>query len=230
MINLGDIYTSNEGCEFEVVDYQTANSIGIYFKETDHYRKAKASNILAGNIKNPFHKSVYDVGFVGIGPHKVSVNKKNTVEYLYWFRSMRRCYDEGSTEYPYYGMKGVYISPQWHNFQEFAEWCQWQRGFKQDGWALDKDLFSSGDEKYYGPDTCCFLPREVNNLLRSQYSKGYNSRLQVFVAAKYIRTAKSESEASQIYKESRKLFIKEKAKKYRDILCPRVYEGLLNYV
>jgi hypothetical protein len=55
-------------------------------------------------------------------------------------------------------------------FQEFAEWCQDQYGYwnKDVGgmyWQLDKDILVRGN-KVYGPDTCCFVPSKINNVVR----------------------------------------------------------------
>lgn len=63
----------------------------------------------------------------------------------------------------------VTADPQWYNFQEFAEWCQWQHGFKRD-WHLDKDLLVKGN-KVYSPDACVFLPPEVNCFMVKRKSK-----------------------------------------------------------
>lgn len=68
------------------------------------------------------------------------------------------------------------------DFQDLAEWCQSQYGymFKESNgryWSLDKDLYSLGN-KLYSPDTCCFIPNEINSLFtysgnnRGKYSLG----------------------------------------------------------
>ena len=47
--------------------------------------------------------------------------------------------------------------PEWHLFQTFAEWCDVQIGFNNEGWHLDKDILVKGN-KIYGPDFCAFVP------------------------------------------------------------------------
>lgn len=228
MIKIGEIYTTNEGCSFEVINYTSALDIDIYFKATDYTRKVRASNIRSGGIKNPYHKSVLEVGFVGVGPHKVSVSNKNTREYLTWFRMMRRCYDVSSTEYPAYGGKGVYVDPQWYNFQEFAEWCQWQVEFKNEDWQLDKDILKVSETKYYSPETCCFVPRKLNNLFRTKPPKGYNSRMQVYYKSEYITTCKTPEEANMVYRTLWLNDVKAISLEFKGSLSNRLLEYLQN--
>lgn len=54
-------------------------------------------------------------------------------------------------------------------YQEFAEWCQLAPGYLERDhlhrwWVLDKDLIKPNN-KCYSPDTCCFIPQRINNLL-----------------------------------------------------------------
>lgn len=55
------------------------------------------------------------------------------------------------------------------DFQEFAEWCQTSANYlnkEQNGkfWQLDKDIIVPFN-KTYSPETCCFVPNEINGLL-----------------------------------------------------------------
>ena len=38
------------------------------------------------------------------------------------------------------------------------------------GWELDKDILVKGN-KIYSPDTCCFVPKEVNTVFTKRQSK-----------------------------------------------------------
>lgn len=60
------------------------------------------------------------------------------------------------------------------DFQHFAEWCQDQHGYmnkdeKGNFWHLDKDILVRGS-KIYSPETCCFVPERVNNLVLGRRS------------------------------------------------------------
>ena len=45
-----------------------------------------------------------------------------------------------------------------------------------EGRYLDKDILVRGN-KLYSPDTCLFVPQEINNLLTVQNKRGKNSQL-----------------------------------------------------
>ena len=64
--------------------------------------------------------------------------------------------------------KGVEVCEEWYNFQNFAEWCETQKflnakDVKGKSYQLDKDILVKGN-KIYSPDTCCFVPPEINSL------------------------------------------------------------------
>lgn len=55
------------------------------------------------------------------------------------------------------------------DFQSFAEWCQGQYGYLKKNpsgkyWHIEKDMRVLGN-KSYSPETCMFVPEEVNSLL-----------------------------------------------------------------
>ena len=95
----------------------------------------------------------------------VWVNGKNINSYVAWLNMLHRCYDE----------KYISKSPTYRNCSVCEEWLYFSR-FKAwfdsnyiDGYHLDKDLFQKGiGYKVYSPQTCCFLPKEINNLLISE--------------------------------------------------------------
>lgn len=62
----------------------------------------------------------------------------------------------------------VVVSLEFLNFQKFATWYYRQPGCMEKGWHLDKDLLSMPGKRIYSPDTCCFLPSEINNALRAK--------------------------------------------------------------
>lgn len=54
------------------------------------------------------------------------------------------------------------VDPAWLRFSQFSAWMQ-----KQDweGKQIDRHLFGEGN--LYGPDTCCYLSKEVANAVRA---------------------------------------------------------------
>ena len=118
-----------------------------------------------------------------------------TEAYRRWRHVLYRCYCEDFLNgHPTY--KGCYVCEEWKHFSKFNEW------FKKhhvEGWALDKDLLVENN-KLYSPETCCFIPFEINAIFRSDVSE--NTKV----------------------KRSRDL-----AEKYKSQLEPKVYERLCNY-
>jgi hypothetical protein len=154
---------NNAGQEFVIISKEKGKRSYIRFIETGYECIASNGNIKTGSVKDLFNPSVYGVGFVGAGPHKVSDNQKHTKEYRLWTGMLERCYSAAyQGKFPTY--IGCSVDEQWHNFQEFAEWCQWQKGFKEKDYHLDKDILSL-DIKSYSPSTCCFVHKDINTFL-----------------------------------------------------------------
>lgn len=160
---------NNSGEEFDILSKQAHKKSHIRFVETGYECIALNSNIRSGSIKDPFSPSVHGVGFIGSGPHKVSFNGKHTKEYKLWSGMLERCYSSNYQEkFPTY--IGCTVDKQWYNFQEFAEWCQWQKGFKEKDYHLDKDILSCS-VKLYSPLTCCFVHKDINTFLNVNTSQ-----------------------------------------------------------
>lgn len=155
---VGSVHKSNNYGYFEVVDYVRSTEVYVKFISTGNIVRTRAGKIRNGVIKDLMMPSVYGVGFVGIGDK----NKSNfTVAYNKWLSMLTRCYAEGSkVENPTYS--DCTVCEEWHNFQNFAKWFEdsYPGGESKD-WQLDKDLKVIGN-KTYSPDTCIFIPQNVN--------------------------------------------------------------------
>lgn len=107
---------------------------------------------------------------------------------------------------------------------------------------LDKDLISKGS-KMYSPDTCCFVPLEINNLFicsdrKSKYATGvqYSKDKCKFVAncnrngknihVGYFDTVEQAYKAYSGFKED---YIKTMAEKWKDSISKKAYEALLRW-
>ena len=175
----------------------------------------------------------------GVGINDVSENVKDSpisMCYETWDNMIKRCYDKNADKKsPTY--KDCTVSDEWHYFSAFLEWYN-QHYIER--WHLDKDILIKGN-KEYGPKTCCFVPREINNLfLRRQRFRGLLPIGVTFTCKRFratinmgkrvsIGTFNTPEEAFQAYKVAKEAWIKELADKWRDQLEPRVYEALYNY-
>lgn len=80
--------------------------------------------------------------------------------YQAWHGIFLRCYSEDYLfRRPTY--IGCSVHPEWHLFSIFKKWMELQ---PWKGAALDKDLLIRGN-KVYGPNTCVFVPKALNNFL-----------------------------------------------------------------
>lgn len=89
-------------------------------------------------------------------------------EYEIWKQMIYRCYSS-TCKYKRMTYKTTTVCNDWLEYQVFAEWCNSREDFKYDGYHLDKDLLCKG-ESLYSPDTCCFLPKEINGFLTIRQS------------------------------------------------------------
>lgn len=85
--------------------------------------------------------------------------------YQVWSGILARCYSPTyQANHPTY--VGCTVHPDWHRFSAFKDWMDqqdWQGKF------IDKDVLVQGNT-VYGPDTCLFVTRLINNFFRFQFS------------------------------------------------------------
>lgn len=79
-----------------------------------------------------------------------------------WYNLRKRCSNFGEVKNKAYS--DVSCSKNFEDFQYFAEWCNKQKGYSNEGWELDKDLLVRGN-RIYSEDTCVFVPSFLNSLL-----------------------------------------------------------------
>ena len=184
-------------------------------------------------IYNVNNKSVCNIGY--IGGLKYS-KKTHLFIYKCWYNMIYRCYSEISlNKYPTY--IGCSVDEKFCNFQNFAEW--YEQNYI-DGFVLDKDILFKGN-KIYGPDTCCFVPPEINNIfikansIRGNYLIGTTLRnnFEVFCTKYgkqiYLGSYQNEEKAFSVYKENKESYIKEIAEKYKNHININVFNSLINY-
>ena len=172
---VGKKFKTNEGYEIEIVEKLKGTKRKVRF-ENGYEVITYMHNIESGNIKNPYHSSVFRVGYFGVGNYRAQIKGKNTSEYNTWKHMLERCCDNKYQEKkPTY--KGTTICSEWHNFQNFAKW--YEENFpKIEGikFSLDKDLLQEDVEnKIYSPTTCVFLPQSVNSFLTNKHSDNTSS-------------------------------------------------------
>lgn len=235
----GKLFPTKQSGNLEVLEYVSATEVTVRFIETGYTTKCRLANIISGQIKDRLKPSVYGVGIVG---EKYPLeNGKQSKEYNVWVRMLDRCYSTTNDTRKTY--EGCEVTSSFRYFPFFKEWCHNQVGFGEKGFALDKDILVKGN-KVYSPETCCFVPREINSLfvkrdkLRGEYPVGvcfhkplnkYVSKLSAYGRSRNLGYFSSVSEAFYVYKEAKETHIKEVANKWKDQIDQRVYEALMNW-
>lgn len=76
------------------------------------------------------------------------------------YRKWKSILERTSPTYSRKAYENVNICEKWLTFSNFKRW--FDENYVE-GFAIDKDLLSTPDNKVYSPQTCCFLPRIINN-------------------------------------------------------------------
>lgn len=244
---IGETNISNEKYEMKIIEYNGANNIIIEFQ--DEY-KAKVHTSYQcfknGGVKNPYHKSIYGFGYIGVGNYKIWENGKETLAYTQWKGMLRRCYD------PYYINKkptyiNCYVCEEWLNFQNFAKWFYKNYyNISNEIMCLDKDILMKGN-KIYSPETCILVPQRINQLfIKSDAKRGlypigitYNKKDNILTVSCSIYKSKRKYlgcfpinrpfQAFTVYKQFKENYIKQVADEYKDLIPKKLYDAMYNY-
>lgn len=242
-MNVGQVFETSSGGLCEIIDYKNNKNVTVKFLDDHNHIKVVAkSQLISGEILNPYAKTVYGIGCIGVGEYKSASGGKHTTEHSLWTHMFSRCYSlqESCSSASY---EDKFINHEWHNFQNFAGWCNsGQQGFNIKGWHLDKDLLVKGN-KEYGPETCCFLPSEVNAFmvtrksLRGDLPLGVSYGTSAFIARckntvgikTYIGSFKTTETAFLAFKQRKEEIAKILAEKYRGLISDLAYNALMQY-
>ncbi len=134
------------------------------------------------------------------------------------------------------------VCPGWLTLSNFKRWFEDPENGYQQGYHMDKDILVK-DNKIYSPQTCCFVPQEINLLFaRKQRKNGLPAgvtfrdnafRAQICINKKKIHLGRfsTKEEAFKAYKDFKERHIKDVAEKYfqEGRITKKVYDALLNY-
>lgn len=250
----GDTYSYEKITRFNYIDTQHKVPIvckkhGVFYATpTKHLCRGdgcpsckfeKQSTRLKG--KPRFERRVAKIMGVGINDWEYAIfdGKNPTKAYQTWVAMLTRCYSERYHKVcPTY--IGCSICDEWLRFSNFKMW--FDENYVE-GYALDKDILVKGN-KVYSPDTCCFVPNEINALLikhegkRGSFPIGvtrkgnkFCARLNVCSVSKWLGVFRSAEEAFAVYKNEKEKYLKEIAKTYFESnkISEKVYNALINY-
>jgi hypothetical protein len=159
----------------------------------------------------------------------------STRSYQAWFNMRQRVKGGQSGKLPSYA--NTAICPEWASYEAFSDWCNAQPWFYLKDYQLDSDLLSSSGDKQYSPETCSWLPREVNIFMSSGGNKKsttlpigvYKVGLRYIAreGSLYLGTYKTVVEASGAYATAKHARATELAIKYDGLISPQAHNALL---
>ena len=241
---LGKEYLTNSSGKCFVIGYKNNRSVVVAFYEPFYITTCELGDLKKGKVKNHLKPSLYGVGYVGVGDY--SSNNKRA--FGLWVSMLKRGYSEDFKSLcPTY--KDVTVCDEWLNFQNFAAWCYSQNFFeakddKGGSYHLDKDGVVRGS-KIYSPETCSFVPREINNLwvdyvknsgksstgvFQTQTGSGsrFTARIMIQCKSKVLGVFNTQEEARDVHIVAKSEYVKSVAEKWKHGVDSKVYEALLN--
>lgn len=232
---VGETHITFEKYSVKIIESKGYKNCTVQFEDGTILTEMQYGHIKRGAIRNPFHKSVYNIGYIGQGKYNTSYKKC----YKSWQRVVERGYSvKWKEKYPSY--KDVTVDECWHNFQNFAEW--FEKNYTE-GFELDKDILVKGN-KHYSPKTCCFVPSELNKCFtkreakRGKYPIGvsFHKKLKRFITSLnrngdiiLLGYYDTPEEAFEVYKFAKESWVKELANKWQEDITEKCYQALINY-
>ncbi|AHZ09635.1 HNH endonuclease [Bacillus phage CAM003] len=231
---IGKKSVTSEGYSVTCVAYRKYRDVDVQFDDGTVVSTTWA-NFERGFIKNPNHRSLRGIGFLGVGAYTIKDSDGNKSKaYNSWAAMIERCFTEPLTT----------VCEEWTNYQVFAEW--FYNNYYECGnevMQLDKDILVKGNT-HYSPDTCCIVPSSINYMFtRNKYKRGAypigvckvtNSKR--FVATISINNANKSlgrfdtiKEAFEAYKVAKEFEVRRVAAEYKNILPKNVYEAMMSY-
>lgn len=164
----------------------------------------------------------------------------NAESYLRWSDMLQRCYNKKLHErYPQYSE--CEVCEEWKNYSNFKVW--WDDHKPNCKVDLDKDILFKGN-KIYSPETCAFVPHEINTLFVNGKGKrgnlplcvyfdtdkgNYRANMSFMGRSIKIGTFDTIEEAFARYKEYKEDFIKDIAEQYKEELPWKVYNAMMSW-
>ena len=177
----------------------------------------------------------------GVGTLDVKGASK-TKAYKVWDCMLKRCYSKNDKNHKS-SYKDCVVCDEWLLYSNFEKW--YNNNYIE-GYSIDKDLLSPGN-RIYSPQTCCFLPPEINTRLISHSIRKTEQPIGVTVDTKqggYQVIVKQHGKSRRIgnryddidsafkaYCSAKKEYIKEIAEDFykKGKIERKIYDALLNY-
>lgn len=171
-----------------------------------------------------------------LGKNDLIIGEYNKKAYQHWKGMLWRCSNKSKLKTYQY----CTICEEWLLFSNFSKWFD-ENYIK--GFSLDKDILYKGN-KVYSPETCCFVPKEINTLFAKRYKgkkelpigvsqsidgKKFVSTITTNYERKTLGLFDTVEEAFSAYKKEKEQYLCLIAEKYKEVLKENVYQAIKNY-
>lgn len=147
---------------------------------------------------------------------------RDVTMFTVWRGMLFRCYEKNHNK----SYEQCSVCSEWLSLSDFSKW--YYQNYKE-GWQLDKDILCDG-AKIYSPDTCCFVPREINMCVVGRECKSITyvkGAWQASFNQKYIGRFRTEEDATMAYRRMKAQRIEDLTEKYKQELPSKVSSKLL---
>lgn len=176
---------------------------------------------------------------VGINDYhgRVRENGKLLDSYSHWVGMIKRCYNESELK-GHLSYSDCSVCKDWLYFSNFKKWFDDKENGYREGYHLDKDILIPNN-RVYSPQTCCFVPHEINVMLRNSISGktlpiGVYKNHKKFSASynnKVLGLFDTPEEALSAYASRKEAEVKARSQEYYDkgLITRKVYDALQRY-
>lgn len=151
---VGTEYNHKQYGTYMVIDYINNKRVKVIFERTGHEAWISLQAAKNSVVQDPLQPSLHGIARLGISfkEYPREITKK---AYRSYVNMIERVYVQESNTYQHCDVAEPWLT--FENYKPFFCEDPW----RQEGWQLDKDLLVYGN-KTYSPDTCVFLPAEIN--------------------------------------------------------------------
>ena len=236
---LGEVRKNSYGTEMKIVEYDGYENTVVEFQDEHRARvHTTYGNFIRSQVRNPYDKTVYDVGYLGEGKYKVYIDQTRLEPvYNVWRTLLGRCCSERHREqFPAYA--DCVVCEEWLCYQNFAEW--WNDNMYHVGTErmhLDKDILYKGN-KVYSPDTCLIVPQRINMLFSHKPNKyklpngikpASSGKFEAKYNGKHLGTFNTLAKAELAHEKAKRDAIRRVAEEYKNVIPKKVYVALLKW-
>jgi hypothetical protein len=239
---LGETNQMNCGEIAFIVEYNNTNDITIQFQRTGELVNCQYRQFKHGEVKSHFTPSIYGVGIVGL-ENTTDANGKQLGSHACWKSILQRCYSD-KFQLKWHTYIGCSVCDEWLTYSNFKTWYN-DNFYKVEEFKteIDKDILIKGN-KIYSPQTCVFVPNNINSLfIKSNIKRGllpigvdfnkyhnkYRAQCNIGNQQRFIGYYETMDDAFIAYKKYKEKFIKDTANKYKKQISLRLYESMMSY-